>query len=130
MVLGHPTSLREGVIDEAAWFAKIHSQEVNRATRQVVYIPREQILLHWDKFADAVAEPMVALFVIKDFSVIEKLGTDLHVAHMGLLIPAADGLVLRHASSAAGKVVDVDFFKYLEPLPKSYLGVQVFAIKG
>lgn len=132
MALGRPASMREGVIDEAAWFKKIHGQEVSRPARHVVthYIPREEILEQRQKFSAAVAEPMVALLVFKDFSVIEKLGTDLHVAHMGLLLPTkGDGLTFRHASSAGGKVMDVDFFKYLDLLPPSYIGVQIFSIR-
>ena len=71
---------------------------------------------------------MVVLFISANSNSPDTIGTELAVTHMGLLLPG--GQILRHASSAAGHVVDADFMKYAQRRHQmGEMGVAFIAIK-
>lgn len=100
------TAVRHVVIDRAAWLRRVHNIDVDDASIAVdmEYIPYQNITTINN------TEPMVVLFIVGNDKKSDTLGTDLAVVHMGFLLP---GGTLRHASSVAGHVVDVDFYEYI-----------------
>ena len=75
-----------------------------------------------------VEKTMIALFVADNADFRDKIGTDLAVVHMGLIMPNG---VLRHASSERGMVVDVPFEEYVNARKKNKnnLGIALVEIK-
>lgn len=98
--------VRHVVIDRAAWLRRVHNIDADDASIAVdmEYIPYQNITTINN------TEPMVVLFIVGNDKKSDTLGTDLAVVHMGFLLP---GGTLRHASSVAGHVVDVDFYEYI-----------------
>lgn len=101
-----PTNVRHVVIDKQLWFKKMHNIDVNINPVKVdlEYIPYQYVSdIKTDKM-------MVVLFVADKPKIRDKIGTDLAVFHMGLLMP---GGILRHASSDKKQVIDVKFTDYV-----------------
>ena len=73
-------------------------------------------------------DPMIVLFVNAPGHAPEKIGTDLAVRHMGILLPNG---ILRHASLRQKRVVDVDFNKYVNQMMENQnkLGIILLEIK-
>lgn len=101
------TSVRDVKIDRANWLEKNYGITDNTPiqTIHLKYIPYSIM----EKIKPN--EPLVVLFIGDKYKNIDTLGTDLAVMHMGFLLP--DG-TLRHASSDRGRVVDVNFYDYVE----------------
>jgi len=101
------TAIRDVTIDKAAWFEKMHGMQVRCApqTARLEYIPYG----HLSVVENTV--PLIVLFVVGDSGKREIIGTDIAVAHMGILLPG--GKILRHASAGRG-VVDDDFGEYVK----------------
>lgn len=120
---GH-TKVRHVVIDKKSWFKKVHNidTDFNPVAVELEYIPYE--------FAkDLIVEKtMIVLFITDNADFRDKIGTDLAVVHMGLLMPNG---VLRHASSERGAVVDVPFDEYVNARKKNKnnLGIALVEIK-
>lgn len=119
-----PTNARTVTIDKKSWFKKNHNIDTDFATQTVIleYIP-------YSRVQDIVIDrPMVVLFVRGDGDIKNKIGTDLAVRHMGLLMP--DGR-LRHASRRRGRVIDVNFLEYAHQMMenKNNLGIMLLEIK-
>jgi hypothetical protein len=138
MVLGAPPSIRQSVMTPAAWYKKTHGMDVAADSYALAtpYIPMAGILENRGKFSAAVSSPMVALVIVSDSSMAKRSGTDLHVAHMGFLLPPGAGKgietqepVFRHASSIDKKVEDVPFFGYISSLPAKYVGIGLLSIE-
>lgn len=119
-----PAAVRTGTIDKKSWFKKMHNMNVDVAPVDVSmeYVPYYSI----KKFD--VSSPMVVAFVVSNPATVKKIGSDILVSHVGLLLP---GGVLRHASSANGRVVDTDFREYVATRGAAItnLGVAFFKIK-
>ena len=100
------TAVRHVVIDRAAWLRRVHNIDADDAPVAVdlEYIPYQNITTINNTV------PLVVLFIVGNDKKSDTLGTDLAVVHMGFLLP---GGTLRHASSVAGRVVDVDFYEYI-----------------
>ena len=118
------TDVRTVVIDKKSWFKTVHNVDADLVpeTVKLEYIPYENISdLELNK-------THVVLFVADNPKIRDKIGTDIAVVHMGLLLP--DG-VLRHASSEHGKVVDVDFKDYVlqRQRNKTNIGIVILEIK-
>lgn len=104
-----PTVMRHVRIDRAGWFRTVHGIDIDAAPRDVEleYIPYKNL------GSINNASPLIVLFVVGSSSdMAAKTGTDLAVVHMGFLMPG--GKILRHASSAAGRVIDTDFAEYVD----------------
>jgi hypothetical protein len=118
------TSTRSVTIDKAAWFKKVHNldTEFKPVTVDLEYIPYE--------YAEKIRlnDMMVVLFVADKPEIHDKIGTDLAVFHMGILLPNG---VLRHASSEHAKVIDVDFVTYAKQrkADKTNLGFVLVKVK-
>ena len=71
--------------------------------------------------------PMVVLFIVGNTGKSDIIGTDLAVVHMGFLMPNG---MLRHASSTAGRVVDVPMSEYIAARRqnKNNLGIALLEI--
>ncbi len=119
------TATRTVVIDKASWLRTVHGIEADFAPVVVglEYLPYSVVRDGID-----VDAPHVVLFVVDNSNLRDKIGTDLGVVHMGFLLP---GGVLRHASSARGAVVDVDFAEYARERAqnKQNLGVVLLEVK-
>lgn len=100
------TAVRHVVIDRAAWLRSGHNIDADDAPVAVdlEYIPYQNITTINN------TAPLVVRFIVGNDKKSDTLGTDLAVVHMGFLLP---GGTLRHASSVAGRVVDVDFYEYI-----------------
>ncbi len=119
-----PTAVRHVVIDKQAWFKKVHNIDFN--------LTPVAIDLEYIPYAYAsdikINKMMIVLFVADKPKIRDKIGTDLAVFHMGLLMP--DG-VLRHASSEQKQVIDVKFTEYVSQRiqDKTNLGFVLVEIK-
>lgn len=118
------TKLRTVVIDKQNWMKKNHNIDINTPlqTVELNYIPYMNISdIHPQT-------PVIILFIANTGKIRDKIGTDLAVRHMGILLPNG---VLRHASRKAGRVVDVNFSKYIKQIMenKNNLGIMVLEIK-
>ena len=118
------TKVRRVVIDKKSWFKKVHNIDTDfkPVVVDLEYIP-------YDFAKDLIVEKtMIALFVADNADFRDKIGTDLAVVHMGLIMPNG---VLRHASSEHGAVVDVPFDEYVNTRKKNKnnLGIALVEIK-
>ena len=118
------TKMRSVIIDKRSWFKKVHNIDTDfkPVAVELEYIPYE--------FAkDLIIEKtMIVLFITDNADFRDKIGTDLAVVHMGLIMPNG---VLRHASSERGVVVDVPFEEYVNARKKNKnnLGIALVEIK-
>lgn len=119
-----PTEIRTVKIDKQRWFARVHHTDTDFVPQivDIEYIPYKNV--HNIK-AD---ETLIVLFITGNSDYYDKIGTDIAVVHMGFLLPNG---TLRHASSALGRVVDVDFVEYCANRAKSQnnLGITLVKIK-
>ena len=119
-----PTARRDVAIDKQNWMRVVHSINTDFAPLAVVleYIPYEYVK------NIRVAKPMIVLFISGKSEKNDKIGTDIAVRHMGFLLPNG---MLRHASSQAGCVVDVDFDEYVQmrSADKNNIGIMLVEIK-
>ncbi len=119
------SAIRHVVIDKRAWFKKVHNidnTDFAPVAIDLEYIPYGNI----GEITNS--ETLIVLFVTDNPKMRDIIGTDLAVVHMGLLLP---GGVLRHASSAQKKVVDVSFTDYIkaQQLNKNNIGITLVEIK-
>ena len=118
------TSTCTVVIDKKNWFKKVHGLNYDCATEivNIEYIPYENLN------GLKTNEVLIVLFITGNSGKSDKIGTDLAVTHMGFLLPNG---ILRHASSAVGKVIDVDFMDYVakQAKNKNNLGITLVKIK-
>lgn len=120
-----PTVTQRITIDKKNWFKVTHKMDVDFApqTVELQYIPYK----HATNIK--VEQPVVVLFLRKNSKIRDKIGTDLVVRHMGILLPNG---ILRHASRKAGAVVDNDFSKYVHRMMENQnnLGIMILEIKN
>lgn len=118
------TKIRTVTIDKQNWFKTVHniSTKHTPTTVHLEYIPYENITKITNK------DTMIVLFITDNPKIRDKIGTDLAVVHMGLLLPNG---ILRHASSAQKQVVDVDFYEYInqQKQNKNNIGITLVKIK-
>ena len=117
------TALRHVVINRAAWLRRMHNIDSYAAVvaTDIEYIPYDNITtLKTDR-------PMIVLFIVGNTGKSDIIGTDLAVVHMGFLMPNG---MLRHASSTAGRVVDVPVSEYIagRRQNKNNLGITLLEI--
>ena len=118
------TAIRTVTIDKQTWFNLIHNIKTK--------IPLQTIDMEYIPYSDAIniktKKTLIVLFIIDNPKIIDKIGSDLAVAHMGFLLPNG---MLRHASSQMGRVIDVDFNEYIRDRAKdkTNLGVTLLEIK-
>lgn len=118
------TDVRTVIIDKKNWFKITHNIDTEYAleTVHLEYLPYKNIHKIQNK------ETLIVLFITDNQKIRDKIGTDLAVVHMGLLLP---GGILRHASSEQKQVVDVNFYEYIERQKqnKNNIGITLVAIK-
>ena len=118
------TKMRSVIIDKRSWFKKVHNIDTDF---KPVAVDLEYIPYEFTK--DIIIEkPVIVLFITDNADFRDKIGTDLAVVHMGILMPNG---VLRHASSEHGAVVDVPFEEYVNARKKNKnnLGIALVEIK-
>ena len=119
-----PTAIRNLIIDKKAWLKKVHNidSDIEPIEINLEYIPYE----HAENII--VNKPMIVLFITDNPEIRGKIGTDLAVVHMGFIMP--DG-ILRHASSARARVVDIPFVEYTNARRqnKNNIGIALVEIK-
>ncbi|MBP3545483.1 MAG: DUF1460 domain-containing protein [Alphaproteobacteria bacterium] len=119
-----PTDVRTVTIDKKNWFKTAHNIYTEHApeTVHIEYLPYNNISKIQNK------ETLIVLFITDNPKIRDKIGTDLAVVHMGLLLPNG---VLRHASSVHKQVIDVDFYEYInqQRQNKNNIGITLVAIK-
>lgn len=119
------TAVRTAVIDKQNWFKRVHNIDVKmpKQTAKIEYLPYSNLqkTIITDK-------PLIVMFVIDNPKIVDKIGTDLIVSHVGFLLPNGK---LRHASSQHGRVVDVDFQTYIKERAKNKnnIGIALLEIK-
>ncbi len=120
-----PTTVRRVTIDRANWMRRVHGIHTDDApvTVDLQYVPYDRIPAMMNP-----RRPMVVLFITDGTGMVDKIGTDLGVVHMGFL--GKNG-ILRHASSQHGRVMDINFDDYVAMRKKSRhnLGVMFLRIK-
>jgi len=111
-------AVRTVTIDKQQWFKKTHNLDVSfpKTTTDIEYIP------YADAHSIKTTKPLIVLFIIDNPKFIDKIGSDLAVAHMGFLLP--DG-TLRHASSQFGRVMDVNFQEYINEHAKNKINIGI-----
>ncbi len=118
------TAKRTVTIDKQRWFKRVHNIDVAipKTTVEIEYIPYANITIIENK------KPLIVLFIIDNPKIVDKIGSDLAVAHMGFLLPNG---TLRHASSKFERVIDVDFYEYIHECAKDTknLGITLLEIK-
>lgn len=117
------TALRHVAINRAVWLQRVHNIDSDAAVAEtdIEYIPYDNITTL------GINRPMVVLFIVGNTGKSDIIGTDLAVVHMGFLMPNG---MLRHASSAAGRVVDVPMSEYIATRRqnKNNLGIALLEI--
>ena len=118
------TKFRDVVIDKKSWFKKMHNIDVNleKQYASIEYIPYNELKNIQSK------EPLIVLFISGNSKIYDKIGTDIAVVHMGFLLP---GGTLRHASRNQRRVVDVNFYDYVNKRKqnKNNIGIALVKIK-
>ncbi len=118
-------SVRTVTIDKQNWLKAVHKiyEDVSPVTVELEYISYDDLKRIYNK------ETLIVLFISGKSEKSDKIGTDLAVVHMGLLLPG--GVILRHASSKYGYVVDTDFYDYVAQRAKSKnnIGIMLVRIK-
>ena len=115
---------RNVTIDKQKWFKQVHNLDTN--------IPKKTVKISYIPYSDVdnikTSKPLIVLFIIDNPKIIDKIGSDLAVAHMGFLLPNG---MLRHASSQYGRVIDVDFQEYVHERAKNKtdLGITLLEIR-
>lgn len=111
-------------IDREEWFRRKFSIEIKAPVyiSRLQYIPRKVIMTMPLEMA-RIPSATVANFVRDGRHMRKIVGTEIDVSHQGILIRKGDGrLYLRHASSLHRRVVEEDFYDFLES-QKQLLGV-------
>lgn len=115
---------RTAIIDKQNWFKRVYDLDTNfsKRTVKIEYIPYDAIK------SITTTKPLIVLFIIDNPKIIDKIGSDLAIAHIGFLLP--DG-TFRHASSRYGRVMDVNFYEYIQEIAKhkTNLGIALLEIK-
>lgn len=118
-------SVRTVTIDKQNWLKAVHKiyEDVSPVTVELEYISYDDLKRIYNK------ETLIVLFISGKSEKSDKIGTDLAVVHMGLLLPG--GVILRHASSKYGYVIDTDFYDYVAQRAKSKnnIGIMLVRIK-
>lgn len=118
------TSTKTVTIDKKSWFKKIYKMDTDfkSQTAKIQYLPISNVSkIKTDK-------PLIVLFLAENSHFRDKFGTDFTITHMGFLLPNG---MLRHASRKQGKVVDIDFDKYIthRKEKKNNIGIALLKIK-
>ncbi|MCQ2562371.1 MAG: DUF1460 domain-containing protein [Alphaproteobacteria bacterium] len=116
------TAVRHIENDKKSWFKKIYNIDTDfkKQITDLEYIPYENLA------KIDIKSPMIILFVHDGAGLYDKIGTDLAVTHMGFIMPNG---ILRHASSEYGKIIDADFWKYIEKKQKNKHNIGVTLVK-
>lgn len=118
------TAIRNIVIDKKSWFKRVYNIDTDfeKQIADIEYIPYKNL----SKFD--IQSPLIVLFIHDGNGFKKKIGTDLAVVHMGFLLP---GGVFRHASKKHGRVMDVDFWDYVDirKRNKHNIGIALVKIK-
>ena len=116
------TSVKTVKIDKKSWFKKVHNINTKFKTETVDldYLPISSLGDIKTK------EPLIVLFLFESPLFRDKVGTDLAITHMGFLLPNNK---LRHASRKQGKVVDVNFDKYIKERKKNDKNIGIMLLK-
>jgi hypothetical protein len=81
------------------------------------YLPLDQIVNKQGRFFDWFVQQMPRAAIVEivrpNWDIKEKIGTDLNVSHVGFAFRIENRIVFRHASSLAGKVLEVPLGEYL-----------------
>lgn len=121
------------LLDRKNWFKQNYNIEVKVKKEEISieYITLDKLLLNKQKFIDNIKEPLIVNFVINNPKLKEEIGTDIDISHIAFIIPKDNSLILRHASLKQKKVVDIDFFDYIEWIKKypMYIGINFLEIK-
>jgi hypothetical protein len=101
-------------IDRSAWFWKIHKLRVERpVVRSNLNYVRADAFLDDPEKLQRIPSGTIVTFLNPERRLVSRIGTDYDVSHQGFLIHKDGELYLRHASSAAGRVVEERFADYL-----------------
>ncbi len=119
------TRVRHIIVDKQSWMLKTHKikAKFSKNYANIKYVPYKELLeTHINNDS-----PLVIAFIVNNPKLAKQIGSDIGVNHIGFLLPNGK---LRHASIESGRVIDVDFDKYIIERSKSAtnLGVAFFKI--
>lgn len=118
-------SVRTVTIDKQNWLKTVHKiyEDVSPVTVELEYISYDDLKRIYNK------ETLIVLFISGKSEKSDRIDTDLAVVHIGLLL--LGGVILRHASSKYGYVIDTDFYDYVAQRAKSKnnIGIMLVRIK-
>lgn len=119
----------QGEIDRPGWFLKqadnkksdvlrVLAAQVKKEWVSLPYLPLTQLFDQNKNPNDFLFQQIQSVSIIEivrpNWALKEKIGTDLHVSHVGFAVRDADNVLwFRHASSELKKVVSVRFSDYL-----------------
>ena len=133
IVLNNPAKKSTINLNRKKWFKQNYNIDIdtNIEVVKLDYISLSDFENNIERFKSFINKPYIFMTVIKDDSLKEKIGTEIDISHTGFLINKNDNLYIRHASSTAGKVVDNDFYEYIEKLKKNskYQGFSLLEIQ-
>lgn len=102
-----------GDIDKPNWFLKQTGKipaGCQKVFARIPYLPIQQALNNLDK----IPHESIVEIVRPNWDLREKIGTQLHVSHVGFAIREKNNLLFRHASSEAKCVTDIKLSDYLK----------------
>lgn len=95
-----------------------HGTTLHSQTASLNYLPLRELFDHDGQPIEAIFSQIPSGTIIEivrpNWDLRNLIGTHLLVSHMGFAIRTTDGLMLRHASSTAGKVIDQPLATYLQ----------------
>lgn len=94
------------------------SKQVSAQQAAILYLPLSKLFTSdgnpVENLFQQIPHGAVVEIVRPDWALRDKIGTNLHVSHMGFAIRTADGLMYREASSTNGKIIDIPLSEYLQ----------------
>ncbi len=113
-------------IDRRAWYQKLHGAELKAFDADAPQEKPQTVTIHFLSFSALLNSPealvklkselkanaLLVNFVRPDWDTVRFIGTRIDVSHQALILLKGDGIVMRHASAAKGRVVEEDFLEY------------------
>jgi hypothetical protein len=100
---------------------QLRQEGIARTSAQIARLPYIPLgaVLDSVEIQDRIPHGSVINIVRPNWDLVSAIGTALNVSHQGLVFRIGERLILRHASSTAGQVVDVPLIEYLQGLRSS-----------
>jgi hypothetical protein len=111
------------------------ANKVKNSEASIVYIPVSKFFIEDQpnlNLFEKIPQSSLIFFVIHDPTLIEKIGTQMNISHMGFVIWKQGQPYLRAASSLKGKIIDLPLINYLHYYANhnaSIIGVAFYMVR-